>query len=98
VPQPLPAVPPERGSQAASSPTVAPPPADREMAPHLLKKGEEQLAQGFVAPARLLFERAADLGLCTGGDGPAEASIMFISGRHNQFLRPTSGRRERAGA
>ena len=26
-------------------------------------KGEEQLAQGLVAPARLLFERAADLGL-----------------------------------
>jgi TPR repeat protein len=28
-----------------------------------LKKGEEQWAQGLVAPARLLFERAADLGL-----------------------------------
>ena len=61
--QPLPAAPPERGPQAASPPTVALTPADRERALHLLKKGEEQLAQGLVAPARLLFERAADLGL-----------------------------------
>jgi hypothetical protein len=63
VPQPFPAGPPERGSQAVSPPAVAPPPADRERALHLLKMGEEQLAQGLVAPARLLFERAADLGL-----------------------------------
>ena len=63
VPQPLPTAPPERGSQAASPPAVAAPPADRERALQFLRKGEEQLAQGLVAPARLLFERAADLGL-----------------------------------
>jgi len=57
--QPLPAERTERGLQATSPPT----PADRERALQFLKKGEEQLAQGLVAPARLLFERAADLGL-----------------------------------
>ena len=46
----------------ASPPTLALP-EDRERALQLLRKGEEQLAQGLVAPARLLFERAADLGL-----------------------------------
>jgi hypothetical protein len=54
---------PERSLQPGSPPTIAVPPGDREQAFHLLKKGEEQLAQGLVAPARLLFERAADLGL-----------------------------------
>jgi hypothetical protein len=61
VPEPLPADRPERSPQPAS--TVALAPADRERALQLLKKGEEQLAQGLVAPARLLFERATDLGL-----------------------------------
>jgi len=51
------------GPPAASPSAVAVTPADRERALQLLKKGEEQLAQGLVAPARLLFERAADLGL-----------------------------------
>jgi hypothetical protein len=62
-PQPLSAGRPERGPPAASPSAVALTPADRERALQLLKKGEEQLAQGLVAPARLLFERAADLGL-----------------------------------
>jgi len=61
--QPPPAERPERGLQPVSPPTVALTPVDREQALHLLKMGEEQLAQGLVAPARLLFERAADLGL-----------------------------------
>jgi hypothetical protein len=61
-PQPLPAERPEPSTQTASPPTVALP-VDRERALQLLKKGEEQLAQGLVAPARLFFERAADLGL-----------------------------------
>ena len=60
-PQPQPAGRLERGP--ASSSGVALTPADRDRALQLLKKGEEQLAQGLVAPARLLFERAADLGL-----------------------------------
>lgn len=38
-------------------------PEDRERALRLLQRGHEQLAQGLIAPARLLYERAADLGL-----------------------------------
>src|SRR5262245_34478667 len=52
----------ERNGQTASPPTLVLP-VDRERALQLLRKGEEQLAQGLVAPARLLFERAAELGL-----------------------------------
>lgn len=47
-------------------PPAAPPvmqPEDREPALKLLKKGDEQLADGRVGPARLLYERAADMGL-----------------------------------
>jgi hypothetical protein len=53
----------EREFPAPSPSMLTPATADRERALQLLKKGEEQLAQGLVAPARLLFERAADLGL-----------------------------------
>src|SRR5262249_35493721 len=35
---------------------------DREQAMKLMQKGDEQLAQGLAALARLLYERAADLG------------------------------------
>jgi hypothetical protein len=35
----------------------------RERALKLKEKGDDQLAQGLVAPARLLYERAAELGL-----------------------------------
>src|SRR5262245_32558168 len=38
-------------------------PADRERAQRLMKKGDEELEDGRVAPARLLYERAADMGL-----------------------------------
>jgi hypothetical protein len=38
-------------------------PYDQQRAQQYLQKGREQLAQGLVAPARQLFERAADLGL-----------------------------------
>ena len=31
-----------------------------------MQKGDEQLSQGLIAPARLLYERAADLGLAQG--------------------------------
>ena len=50
------------GGPAARA-TVRPiPPEDRERAMKLMKKGDEQLTQGLIAPARLLYERAADLG------------------------------------
>jgi hypothetical protein len=39
---------------------------DRERALRLVKKGDEQLAEGNVAAARLFYERAADAGLAQG--------------------------------
>ena len=41
-------------------------PAERERAMRLVKKGDEQLADGGVAQARLLYERAAEAGLAEG--------------------------------
>jgi hypothetical protein len=38
-------------------------PEDRDRAMRLLQKGEEHLADGNIAAARLMFERAADVGL-----------------------------------
>jgi TPR repeat protein len=38
----------------------------RERALRLVKKGDEQLADGGIAQARLLYERAADAGLALG--------------------------------
>lgn len=38
-------------------------PQDRERALKFLKKGDEEMAAGLVTPARLLYERAAELGL-----------------------------------
>lgn len=45
---------------------------DRQRAIQYLEKGKEQLAQGLVAPARLLYERAADLGLAEAAMALAE--------------------------
>jgi hypothetical protein len=41
-------------------------PEARERAMRLVKKGNEQLAEGGIAQARLLYERAADAGLALG--------------------------------
>jgi hypothetical protein len=41
-------------------------PQDRERALRLVKKGDEQLAEGNIAAARLFYERAADAGLAQG--------------------------------
>ena len=38
-------------------------PEDRERASRLMKKGDEQMADGNVSSARLLYERAAEAGL-----------------------------------
>lgn len=54
---------------APSAPKAAPAPvpvldqASRAMAVKFLKRGDEELADGRVAPARLLYERAAEIGL-----------------------------------
>lgn len=55
----------QRGSLGAGGAQTARPmtPEDRERAKRLMQKGEDQLAEGNVAPARLLFEKAADAGL-----------------------------------
>jgi hypothetical protein len=60
-PQPMPG-----RTERGEAPRIAPPTMlaeDRERALRLLQRGHEQLAQGLIAPARLLYERAADLGL-----------------------------------
>ena len=58
-PLPLPA---DHGGRPNRVTVPAIPPEDRERALRLMRKGDEQLAQGLIAPARLLYERAADLG------------------------------------
>lgn len=55
---------------------------DREQAMKLMQKGDEQLAQGLVAPARLLYERAADLGFAPAAmalAGTYDATILAAS-------------------
>jgi TPR repeat protein len=48
----------------AAAPAAPPPDRDsRERALKFVKRGSEELAEGRVAPARLLFERAAEMGL-----------------------------------
>ena len=42
------------------------PPEQRDRALRLLKRGDEQLAEGGIAQARLLYERAAEAGLAQG--------------------------------
>lgn len=54
------------GPSVSPAPQVAAPvigPGDRERALRFLKKGDEELEDGRVAPARLLYERAAEMGL-----------------------------------
>jgi hypothetical protein len=50
---------------AAPAPVVprAISPADRERALRFMRKADEELGEGRVAPARLLYERAADMGI-----------------------------------
>jgi len=48
------------------APRNLPTPPEQERALRMLKKGEEQLAEGNVAGARLLYERAAEAGLALG--------------------------------
>jgi hypothetical protein len=49
--------------QTAKVPPAVMLPADRERAQRFLKRGDEELAEGRVAPARLFYERAAEMGL-----------------------------------
>jgi hypothetical protein len=59
--------PPGAPPKAVTAPDAAPAPvldqASRAAALKFLKRGDEELAEGRVAPARLLYERAAEMGL-----------------------------------
>jgi hypothetical protein len=64
----VPPMPQVAATSPAAPPKVAAPPAvldpvKRQSALKFLKRGDEELAQGRVAPARLLYERAAEMGL-----------------------------------
>lgn len=65
---PLPSAPPAVAESSGPAPPARaqPTPPERERALRLLKKGEEQLAEGNIAAARLLYERAAEAGLAQG--------------------------------
>jgi hypothetical protein len=67
VPAPPPAAPIGVAPAAPKAAAPAPPPAmdkeSRERALKFVKRGSEELGEGRVAPARLLFERAAEMGL-----------------------------------
>jgi TPR repeat protein len=56
----------ERSAQPSQPAAQSMAPQDRERALRLVKKGDEQLAEGNVAAARLFYERAADAGLAQG--------------------------------
>jgi hypothetical protein len=62
-----PPVPPGAKDPPNAAPDAAPVPvpdqASRAVALKFLKRGDEELADGRVAPARLLYERAAEMGL-----------------------------------
>jgi hypothetical protein len=65
------------------------PPAERERALRLLKKGHEELAEGGIAQARLLYERAAEAGLPEGAMALAATYDADELGRLGvQGLRP----------
>jgi hypothetical protein len=51
----------QRPAKAAPPPVLDP--TSRETALKFLRRGNEELAEGRVAPARLLYERAAEMGL-----------------------------------
>ncbi|MBO0740196.1 MAG: sel1 repeat family protein [Hyphomicrobiaceae bacterium] len=53
-------------SGAPPQPGITMAPQERERAARLVKKGDEQLAEGNIAAARLFYERAADAGLAQG--------------------------------
>jgi hypothetical protein len=65
--------PPPQPPTRDAAPTLRPPAAGPRLSPEvraralrLVKKGDEQLAEGGIAQARLLYERAAEAGLALG--------------------------------
>jgi hypothetical protein len=64
----------ESGTSALQEPAPATLREDRERALRLKQRGDEQLAQGLMAPARMLYEKAADLGLA---DAALALAVMY---------------------
>jgi hypothetical protein len=63
-PRPAPAARPNVQPQAAPVPQLKS--EERERAARLLRKGDEEMAEGSIASARLFYERAAEAGLAEG--------------------------------
>jgi peptidyl-prolyl cis-trans isomerase SurA len=69
---------------------------DRERALRLVKRGDEQLAEGNVAAARLFYERAADAGLAQGAMALArtfDADELARLGRRDIHADPKQAQR-----
>ena len=80
--------------QVAAPPPSPPPspPEDRKRALQYLQKGNERLAEGLVAPARLFYERAADLGLAEAAMALAATHDPAELGRpHLRGVQPDTG-------
>jgi hypothetical protein len=97
---PAAAVPPPPAAKVAV-PTLDP--ANRETALKYLKRGNEELAEGRVAPARLLYERAAEMGLAQAAMALAatyDASELSHPHLRNVLPDPAEAKRwyERAAA
>jgi len=63
----------------------------------LMQKGDEQLAQGLVAPARLLYERAADLGFAPAAMALARTydSAILAGSPHLRGVAPDANEAKR---
>jgi hypothetical protein len=85
-PETAPAERPGRGAPDAQVAQVAPLPADRERATKLLKEGDQHMAKGNIAAARMVYELAADAGLAQGAMAlaatydPAELARLSVRG------------------
>jgi hypothetical protein len=92
---------PPKASKPAPVPVLDP--ASRAMALKFVKRGDEELADGRVAPARLLYERAAEMGLAQAAmalAGTYDAAELDKPHLRNVQPDPVQAKRwyERAGA
>lgn len=88
-PPPQQPVPVERGSPLPrpAAPVIST--EDRERALKLMQRGDEQLAQGLIAPARLFYERAADLGFAQAAMALAATyDAAALTGAHLRGISP----------
>jgi hypothetical protein len=95
LPQPVQAEHSESRLQIAAPSSILPEVRDQAM--KLMQKGDEQLAQGLVAPARLLYERAADLGFAPAAMALARTydSAILAASPHLRGVAPDAKEAER---